>query len=423
VPPSAGTAAFDRIETSRDRRRSTMTGTRRTPGRFALGLLIGASALLVWTATAAATPDFTISKTADAEYSVSHTWKATKSAQPAGPITTSGAKADVAYAVAVTRDEVRDWRVTGVITITNTTVFDATNVQITDAISDGGACSLENGFIDFVPAGGVVQRDYECWYVAGPADGTAENTATVAWHDGFVNRTETTTVPVTFPAPTPLNQWVRVTDSLNGGPPVTLAGRIGEDASFTYPATLPVPKAGCATYPNTVLVETVNEQGVPDGAYSTTATTGVRVCRAKGTTPVRQNAVPAGPRAVLRAVKSGPSRAAAGRTVEFRLSVRNTSRVRARGVVLRDLLPQGMVLAVRTGGVRISGRTLTWRVGNVPAGRTVTRTVRVRILSGAAGRICNAMSASASNARLARDSACTTVVRPRPRPVLPRVTG
>ena len=74
-------------------------------------------------------------------------------------------------------------------------------------------------------------------------------------------------------------------------------------------------------------------------------------------------------------------------------SVRNTSRVRARGVVLRDLLPQGMVLAVRTGGVRISGRTLTWRVGDVPAGRTVTRTVRVRILSGAAGRICNAMSA------------------------------
>ena len=105
-----------------------MSGTRRTPGRFALGLLIGASALLVWTATAAATPDFTISKTADAEYTVSHTWKVTKTAQPAGPITASGAKADVAYAVAVTRDEVRDWRVTGVITITNTTVFDATNV-------------------------------------------------------------------------------------------------------------------------------------------------------------------------------------------------------------------------------------------------------------------------------------------------------
>lgn len=127
-------------------------------------------------------------------------------------------------------------------------------------------------------------------------------------------------------------------------------------------------------------------------------------------------------RAVLRASKTGPRRALSGRTVTYRLRLTNRSNVVARRVVLRDLLPPGMVLAKRPAGAAVRGRLVQWKVGNLGPRRTVVRTIRVRILATTSGRRCNLMQGRARNARTVRNRACTVVKRVKTG-VLPAVTG
>ena len=142
--------------------------------------------------------------------------------------------------------------------------------------------------------------------------------------------------------------------------------------------------------------------------------------------PVSTPAVRASPRraipARLRIVKRGPRQARAGKRIRYVITVRNTSRVRARRVVIQDRLPAGMVLAKRTRGMTVRGRTIIMRVGSLGPRRTIRRVVTVRVLNGTGGRRCNRAIANAANARLVRTRVCTRIRRIAPR-VLPAVTG
>ena len=142
------------------------------------------------------------------------------------------------------------------------------------------------------------------------------------------------------------------------------------------------------------------------------------------TTPVTPPVVPVNrvTRARLAIDKRAAGRVTAGQLVRYAITVRNRSRVTAKGVVVTDTIPAQMTLAGRARGVRVSGGTVTWRVGDLRAGRSRTVILELRMDSAARGRRCNVAAARASNAAQVRDRACTRVV-PIANRVEPAVTG
>jgi uncharacterized repeat protein (TIGR01451 family) len=110
-------------------------------------------------------------------------------------------------------------------------------------------------------------------------------------------------------------------------------------------------------------------------------------------------------------VKTAPRRARSGGTITYVIKVTNRGRARALDVVIRDRMPAGLVITRRPSGVTLRSGELTWRVGAVRAGRSRTVRVKVRIARDTVGRRCNVARASADNAALARDRACTVIVR------------
>jgi hypothetical protein len=106
--------------------------------------------------------------------------------------------------------------------------------------------------------------------------------------------------------------------------------------------------------------------------------------------------------------------------------VTNVSDRTARDVVVRDRLPAGTVLVRAPVGARAGGRTVVWRLGDIPGhGR---RTLRMRLRTqGPVAVVRNVARASAANAAAVRAEVRTRVLRPRPRRVapvaVPAVTG
>jgi uncharacterized repeat protein (TIGR01451 family) len=128
-------------------------------------------------------------------------------------------------------------------------------------------------------------------------------------------------------------------------------------------------------------------------------------------------------RANLRVSKAGPRRVRAGRTANYVIRIRNTSKTTARNLIINDRLPRGLVLARRPANSKLRGRTVQWRVKRLAPGRTITRRVRVRVLNSVEGRRCNRATVVARNATRRTTRRCTRVVALPKRPVLPSVTG
>jgi uncharacterized repeat protein (TIGR01451 family) len=106
--------------------------------------------------------------------------------------------------------------------------------------------------------------------------------------------------------------------------------------------------------------------------------------------------------------RASRTRITAGRTVTYRLRVRSTGSAAARNVRICDRLPAGTTLTSRGRG-RLNGRRLCWSIGTLPAGRSrtvkvtlrVDRTIRTR-------RVVNTATATATGATTARGSAGVT---------------
>lgn len=108
-------------------------------------------------------------------------------------------------------------------------------------------------------------------------------------------------------------------------------------------------------------------------------------------------------RATLALTKTGPTTAAVGELLNYNLVVSNSGTAVAKGVVVTDTVPDGLVHA--------SGQTtLSFNVGDL--GPNQSRTIPVALKAVKRGRHCNNAVATSTNAGKVSAEACTAIVQP-----------
>jgi hypothetical protein len=226
--------------------------------------------------------DLTVSKTATPSFKHTYHWGITKKVDATRANIANGGSATFNYTVSVTHDAGTDgsWQVTGSITVSNPNAFNVTGVNITDAIDDGGACSVANGTNVTVPASGSAVVGYTCTYASAPSPAAFTNTATATWPNiGSPHTSATGTATGDFAGVSPaiVDGSVTVTDTL-GGALGTLSYTDPSPTTFSYSKTFSGVGGTCTSYDNTATFTT-----------NTTSTTGsdsqsVEVCVGKNLT-------------------------------------------------------------------------------------------------------------------------------------------
>src|ERR1041385_3579486 len=221
--------------------------------------------------------DLTVSKTATPTFTRTFNWSIQKLVDKT-QVEQSGGSITFNYTVNVSETGFTDtnWQVNGTITVGNTNAFAVTGVNVSDAVDDGGNCSITDangGVNETVPPGGL-NLPYTCTYSSQPAyNVTANNTATATW-DGtkFHTPDSSATGGASFVFnsgssgnPTNVNQTVTITDCFNSPCPPgtlttlgTLTGTTTQpftSHSFTYSHTVPNSAPGsCASHTNVATI-------------------------------------------------------------------------------------------------------------------------------------------------------------------------
>ena len=217
--------------------------------------------------------DLQVSKNATPGFTRTYSWSIAKSASPNQFVQPAGSKATANYTVTVTQTGYTDsgWQASGMITLTNPNdFFDFTGVNVSDAVDDGGLCSVTDGSDVTVPASSSVKLPYTCTYSSQPAYGaTATNTATATW-DGSTLATPDSTANghATFTFndgtsgnPSPVNNCVTVTDTNVTTPLGTdCYGTNPTVQTYTYSLSFTAPAGTCQTFPNTASLSTGQER-------------------------------------------------------------------------------------------------------------------------------------------------------------------
>ena len=225
--------------------------------------------------------DLTVSKDANPAFSRLYRWSINKAVDKT-KVTLLNGSATFNYTVTVTETGFTDsgWGVTGTITVNNPNDWETVPVTISDAVNNGGNCTVTTP-TQTVPKAtdathpGQVTSTYSCTWSAAPSSSSGINTATITW-DGTAAHTPhgsaTGTAGFAFTTPTSTtNKTIHVTDTYAGAlgdatavdsPPLT-------SKQFTYARTIPAPATGCATYPNTARISETNQ----------TSSQSVQVCR------------------------------------------------------------------------------------------------------------------------------------------------
>jgi hypothetical protein len=223
--------------------------------------------------------DLVVTKDATPKFQRIYAWNITKAVDKT-KVSQVGGSATFHYTVNVTHDNGTDsgWAVTGKITVTNPNDWEDINLTgLTDAIDNGGNCSLDSQLADptTIPAGGSKDFTYTCTYASAPSPASGTNTAKATWDadaafttDGSASGTAT----ATFTDPTTVkDDHVAVNDSLKG-----FLGTVGLNDSnpppFTYDLTFQVPANGCQSHNNTAIF-TTNTTGTTGSASQS-----VQVC-------------------------------------------------------------------------------------------------------------------------------------------------
>ncbi|MEN6570795.1 MAG: hypothetical protein ABFD24_03040 [Anaerolineaceae bacterium] len=213
--------------------------------------------------------DLTVSKTATASFTRTYHWLINKDVDQTHVDIASGGTATFNYSVLVTPDGFVDsaWAVSGTITVSNPNSFDVTGVTITDAIDNGGSCTVTSGTNVTVPANSTAQRNYTCTFAAAPSPAAGTNTATAAWDAttfNTVNDSATGSAGVDFAtvAPTEVNKVITVVDDkTDPGNWITLGTWNWADGAHTF--TYSLIKSGvagtCTSYPNTAKISETNQ--------------------------------------------------------------------------------------------------------------------------------------------------------------------
>src|SRR5262249_13088201 len=106
------------------------------------------------TVTLCTPEDLAVTKIATPGFTRTFNWKIAKSANPALIEKLGGGTASVTFTITVTQTGHADsgWKTTGTITLTNPNdFFDFTGINVSDAVDNGGACSVANGTNMTVP--------------------------------------------------------------------------------------------------------------------------------------------------------------------------------------------------------------------------------------------------------------------------------
>ena len=192
-----------------------------------------------------------VTKNAYPSFTRAFKWAITKDVDQTH-VNTSGS-ATFNYTVSVTHDAGTDsgWQATGEITVSNPSPADFTNVTVTDAVDNGGNCSVTGGAGITIPANSHVELPYVCTYDALPAAGT--NTATATWDSNSTSGTAA--VDFAKAVIHSVDDSVTVTDSL-GGSLGTVKSTDASPTTFTYPQTFTDPAGTCTTHDNTATFTT-----------------------------------------------------------------------------------------------------------------------------------------------------------------------
>jgi uncharacterized repeat protein (TIGR01451 family) len=361
-----------------------------------------------------AVQDLAVNKTATTK--IENDWTITKSTTTTSPINATVVPQPISYNVVLTKTP--KYTVSGTITVTNPNPFPVTSVTVTDKIGTTD-CVVTNGAVGTLAAGASATPapTYTC-SVATSDPGT--NSASVSFTDpGNVVKSVPATVGYSFLGVTPLHDAVKVTDVFDGQPETIPAASVttppAAPISYTRNAEPPV-AIGCRPVLNTATLTALD-----DPNYTKNSPVTVEVCRTAATPPptppagfgnVGGSGTTAGTpanRAALALSKTGPGAATAGQLVSYRIKVTNRSKIAARNVVLRDILPSGFSVSGKLKGASISKGRISWKVGTLAPGKSRTVGVKLRIDRSVGGRRCNQAVATAGNAKTVRDTQCTRI--------------
>lgn len=352
--------------------------------------------------------DLAVTKTATTK--ISNEWSIVKSSKSGATINPAADSQPITYGVVLTKTPT--YTVSGKVTVTNPNPFAVTGVNVTDSIP-GASCTVTSGAIGTLNAGASAEATYACT-VGSSADGT--NTASVAWTDpANVVHNQQGPASYTFTTATLVHDAVNVSDVFDGQAATSQAGNVSaggpildyvKNAAMTGVA---LDGNGCRNVVNTATLTATDDAG-----YTQNSSVTVTLCKPAGGVLGGPSAV-AGTtgtptsRAALRLSKTGPGAATAGQLVTYRIKVTNRSKIAARSVVLRDLLPSGFSVSGKVKGAGINKGRVTWKVGSLAAGKSKTVIVKLRIDRNVGGRRCNKAVATAGNATTVRDSQCTRI--------------
>ena len=128
--------------------------------------------------------DLTVTKTAAGAYDRKYLWKIDKSVDRTSFSGIVSTKVTVNYTVKVdqTGVQVLGVALSGKITVTNPNVWEDIVATVTDAVNNGGTCTVVGGANVTVPKGGSVVLDYTCAYASAPSSLSGINTATATWN-------------------------------------------------------------------------------------------------------------------------------------------------------------------------------------------------------------------------------------------------
>jgi Fe-S cluster assembly iron-binding protein IscA len=235
--------------------------------------------------------DLTVSKTATPTFTTKYKWQITKDVDKTSVTINNGDSATFTYTVSVSHDAGTDsnWATTGTITVANPNDFEDIVVDLTDAVNNGGTCSVTNGTSVTVAAGKSVSRDYTCTWSSAPSSSSGTNTATASWdkaaaHTPSGSATGTKGFAFTT-ATTVTDECVNVTDTVGGTLGTACVGQ-ANPKTFTYTRTVTPADYGntctTTTFDNTAKF-TTNDTGAT-GSASKTVTVVTILCGVPGKT-------------------------------------------------------------------------------------------------------------------------------------------
>src|SRR5207237_9594601 len=113
--------------------------------------------------------DLTASKTAVPAFTRTYLWNIAKAVDRTH-VDQVGGTVTFNYTVTVRQTGFTDsgWAVTGTITVTNPNDFEDVTVDISDAVDNGGNCTVTNGTGVVVPKSRTASRGYSCSWLSAP---------------------------------------------------------------------------------------------------------------------------------------------------------------------------------------------------------------------------------------------------------------